>query len=124
MKLSKLLITSLITASLLTGFTGCAQKTSKIQAHYISTNFYTNYSCVTLNDIKQELASELSTLTIEQDKVATIDTVAVIGAVIFWPTLIVLAITDDQKDTIKIVKGKYEAVQRAQLYKKCKRSRF
>jgi hypothetical protein len=99
----------------------CTTNPNKIGANYVSPQKYANYDCQQLaleasnierkvNDLYGHLKKENS-----KDKWAT-----GVGVVLFWPALFFLAGNENVNEVeYAQLKGEYEAIQSAQVQKKC-----
>jgi len=111
----------LISAATMVLFSGCAQKASSVPASYVSSSLYENRSCKQLRGDVIELNSRIAVVSGQQDKAATQDAVAMgVGLVLFWPTLFLLAATNDQKAELSHLKGEYNAIKGAAYRKNCR----
>ncbi len=100
---------------------GCAQRSSQIDAVYVSPIKYEKYSCRQLNEELQRINARVAEISKEQDGTAAKDViVGTVGVVAFLPALFLLALGDDHKDEIARLKGEYEAIRSTALRKKCK----
>ncbi|MTI19085.1 hypothetical protein E1162_17720 [Rhodobacteraceae bacterium RKSG542] len=60
-------------------------------------------------------------MTKDQRQAATADAVLMgVGLLVFWPSLLLLAATEDHKEELGRLKGEYEALQAAAAIKRCK----
>ena len=111
----------MLVSLMLVGFSGCAQKAVDIKPAYISPIKYERYSCNQLGDEISRINQRVLTISGQQDRTANKDMiVGTVGAVVFWPALLLLATGDDQKEEIARLKGEYNAVRSVAIKKKCK----
>ncbi|GHB42073.1 hypothetical protein GCM10007094_34100 [Pseudovibrio japonicus] len=60
-------------------------------------------------------------MTGDQEDAATADALIMgVGLLVFWPSLFLLAATDDNKEELASLKGEYDALQAAATKKRCK----
>lgn len=98
---------------------GCAKNANQITASYVSPARFSNMSCDDLNVETNRLAAEVATMTKLQNDDATRDAVVTgVGAILFFPALLVLAV-DDHADELSRLKGEYEAVDGARVSNGC-----
>lgn len=98
----------------------CAPRTHEIQSSYVSPKEYSDYSC-------EQLATERAALLVKakeigdlQEENAEADSVFVAGfLIVSMPLIIGTAFTKDRAEEFAMLKGKYEAVDRAQHEKQC-----
>lgn len=94
----------------------CAKQADQIPAANLGPNPYLGASCNQLAETKLQLEQNLETLTAAQKNAATGDTV---GVILLGLPLSSMSGNDKETD-IAITKGKIQAVQSAQLKRKCK----
>ena len=98
---------------------GCADKSAKISASYVSPLIYSNYDC---EDLQQEYARLLlksKKINKQQDDIASNDATATgIGLIIFLPALLFID-NDDLREEVAELKGRAEALEQASIQKKC-----
>jgi len=100
--------------------TGCATNPNNISAKYVSPIGYQSWSCEQLTDEHNRLTAAVEAMVKEQKKNANTDAALMaVGLVIFWPALIGLAATSDDKNAVAQVKGEYEAVHEQMRMKGC-----
>ena len=117
--MKKKFLFSFIVVSVL--FSGCAQKADSIKATYVSPLTYSGKSCTQLRNEVIRINNRLMVISGQQDKTANKDmVVGVVGAVVFWPALFLLAAGEDQKAEIANLKGQYEAIEKVARQKGCR----
>ncbi|WP_037914851.1 hypothetical protein [Sulfitobacter sp. 20_GPM-1509m] len=94
----------------------CAKEADKIPAANIGPNPYLSSSCGQLAEAKLQLDQNLETLTAAQKSAASGDAV---GVILLGLPLSSMSGNDKETD-IAITKGKIQAVQAAQLKRRCK----
>lgn len=110
-------MTALLCAGLVVS--GCATKSSNIQASYISPLQYGSYDCEQIQVEMVRLSAKVREVAGAQDKQAKNDQVAMgVGLVLFWPALFFLA-SGDRKEELSRLKGEYEALESSAIQKKC-----
>ena len=98
----------------------CAASPKRIQASYVSPSQYKNYNCEELEQELQTLSAKVHEVTGQQKKAATNDAVITgVGVLLFWPSLFLLAATEDHKAELSRLKGEHEALMSAGKEKKC-----
>lgn len=107
------------TAALVLLVSGCASKSDKIDASYVSPLVYSDHNC---RQIKQELLRvnrKVLEVTKTQDKIASNDSVAMgVGLVVFWPALFFIE-GSDKSDELARLKGEYDAIEQTAIQKEC-----
>jgi len=99
---------------------GCSTRSKNIEANHRSPFLYQNYSCEMLIVEHDRIESDLMKLCKEQDDSATADAVMMtVGLVVFWPALIGLALTDNEKEKIATLKGEHDALEQSMTMKQC-----
>ncbi|WP_068314752.1 hypothetical protein [Polycladidibacter hongkongensis] len=107
-------------AALALSVSACATSPGNITATYIPAATYQNFSCKQLAQEQRVVAQKVAELTGKQKRAATTDAVAVtVGAVIFWPALLLLAATEDEKEQLANLKGQHDALRLAAAQKGC-----
>lgn len=100
--------------------TGCATNPSNISAKYVSPIAYQDWTCEQLVDEHKRLTSVVEKTVKDQKKNASTDAgLMAVGLIIFWPALIGLAATRNEKEAVAQVKGEYEAVHEQMRMKGC-----
>ena len=98
---------------------GCAYKSAKISANYVSPLIYSNYGC---EDLQQEYAwliRKSKKVNKQQDDIASNDATATgIGLFLFWPALFFID-NDELREEVVQLKGEAEALEQASIQKKC-----
>jgi len=98
---------------------GCASKSGKIEANYVSPLAYANYDCDMLTAEYARLVQQSSKINKQQDDVAGNDSVAMgVGLILFWPALFFID-NDDMREQVAQLKGEVNAVEQASIQKKC-----
>lgn len=98
---------------------GCAPKSEKIRAQYVSPLQYQDYSCKQIRMEMMRVSRRVNEVSGVQDKQATNDSAALgVGLILFWPALFFM-IGDDQKEEISRLKGEYDALEQAAIQKEC-----
>ena len=100
---------------------GCASKSTKISAAYVSPNEYASLSCVALEREMRDISQRVATITGQVDKEASADAWQMgLGLVLFWPALFFLEGGDGAlQSEYSLLKGKYEAVSKQYNRKGC-----
>ncbi|HEY9235117.1 MAG TPA: hypothetical protein VIP08_08790 [Phenylobacterium sp.] len=112
----KRIITALTCAAFVAG---CATKSDKISASYVSPLQYGAYDCDQVQAEMIRVSAKVREVAGAQDKQAKNDQVAMgVGLVLFWPALFFLA-SGDRKEELSRLKGEYEALESAAIQKKC-----
>lgn len=118
LKKTKIVFISTLTSSFIF-LGGCADKSSTIQANYVSPLAYDSYDCDELEQEYARLVRKSSTINKQQDDVASNDSVAMgVGLVIFWPALFFID-NDDMREQVAQLKGEVNAVESAAIQKGC-----
>jgi hypothetical protein len=100
--------------------TGCATDPKNIPAKYVSPVGYQSWSCEQLTDEYDRLTASSEATIKEQKKNANTDAgLMAVGLIIFWPALIGLAATNNNKDAVAQVKGEHETVHEQMRTKGC-----
>ena len=98
---------------------GCADKSAKIAASYVSPLKYRSYSCAQLTEEYARVLEEAGITNKAQDDVAANDAWAMgIGLVVFWPALFFID-NDDQREQVARLKGELKAIDQAAIRKDC-----
>lgn len=99
---------------------GCAPRTHEIQSAYVSPKEYSDYTCDELAQERSSIIAKAKEIGDLQEENADADAAFVVGFLfVSMPLLIGTAFTKDRADEFATLKGKYEAVDRAQYEKKC-----
>lgn len=98
---------------------GCAPRPGEVRATYVPPETYANLSCDQIRTERNRIRDKVNRLTDEQSQKATTDTVAVAGAVLFWPAAFVLAAGSNREAELAGDKGKYDALTQAGIQKGC-----
>ncbi|MDX5492604.1 MAG: hypothetical protein LPK86_03765 [Alphaproteobacteria bacterium] len=99
---------------------GCAQRTGQIQSAYVSPKEYSEYSCEELETERVSILKQAKEIGDLQEQNADADAAFVAGfLLVSMPLLIGTAFTKGRADEFALLKGKYEAVDRAQYEKNC-----
>ena len=98
---------------------GCADKSAKISANYVSPLIYSNYDCEDLQQEYARLIRKGKKVNKQQDDIASNDATATgIGLFLFWPALFFID-NDDLREEVAQLKGEAEALEQASIQKKC-----
>lgn len=109
-----------ISTAIVLSMSGCAQKSSGIQATYVSPVKYEKYSCSQLKEEVYRVNNRLAMISGEQDETADKDMIVMgVGLVLFAPALLLLAEGEDQKSEIGQLKGNYNSIRTTAQRKKC-----
>ncbi|MDD5406736.1 MAG: hypothetical protein PHE73_07375 [Sulfurovaceae bacterium] len=99
---------------------GCAVKSSKIKAEYISPVQYQSFECTKILDEMQRVSVRTDELSKIQDKAAHDDTVkTIMGVLIFSGIILTNQKKTGNEPEIAQLKGKYEALEEISLQKHC-----
>ena len=99
---------------------GCASQPEKIQATYVSSTTYSNYSCKSIVSERNAIVNRLNEMNAGQKKKATGDAVATgVALVLFWPAAFALGAGSDLEPQIAALKGHYDALTAAGHEKGC-----
>lgn len=86
--MKKILSNTLLTLVAVSMLGGCASKSTKISATYVSPNEYASLSCVALEREMRDISQRVATITGQVDKEASADAWQMgLGLVLFWPAL-------------------------------------
>jgi formylmethanofuran dehydrogenase subunit A len=106
--------------SLAVALAACAKPADQISAAYISPLQYENYNCTQISQEAQRLSSRAAQVAGSQDQAATRDAVAMgVGAIIFWPTLLMIGGDGPQAYELARLKGEMEAIEQVAIKKNC-----
>lgn len=98
---------------------GCATKSDKIGATYVSPLEYESYSCDQLKKELSRVSRRLTQISGQQDQLANGDAaVMAVGLILFWPALFAID-GDHHKSEIARLKGEYDAIERAGIENNC-----
>ena len=98
---------------------GCAPKSEKIHAQYVSPLQYQDYSCKQIRMEMMRVSRRVNEVSGVQDKQASNDSAALgVGLILFWPALFFM-IGEDQKEEVSRLKGEYEALEQVAIQKEC-----
>lgn len=115
--MKKCVVAAVIALPLLSG---CASKSSDIQAAYVSPVQYQHYSCDQLLAEGQRLSSRAAIVSGQQDDKRTSDAVMTgVAVVVFWPALFALEGDGQTAAELARLKGELEAVEKASIQKNC-----
>ena len=104
---------------LLTLATGCADKSEKIEATYVSPLKYNSYTCRQLEQEYARVAQQSSMINKKQDDIAENDETAMaVGMILFWPALFFIK-DDDKKEEVGRLKGDVNAIEQSSIQKNC-----
>lgn len=100
---------------------GCAQKSDKISAAYVSPVAYQTYSCRQLAEEAQRVSSRGAQIMGVQNKQAESDAVATgVALVLFWPAAFFIKGNKTNAAEVARLKGEMEAIEQASIKKNCK----
>jgi len=98
----------------------CTPRTHEIQSSYVSPQEYSDYSCEQLATERAVLLAKAKEIGDLQEENADADAAFVAGfLIVSMPLIIGTAFTKDRAEEFSQIKGKYEAVDRAQHEKLC-----
>jgi hypothetical protein len=103
-----------------TAISGCATKSEKVKASYVSPVYYQNFTCDQLRQEAERVSIRAQDLAGVQDKKAKNDAVATsVALVVFWPA--VFLVGGDNADTAELrrMKGEMDAIEQVSLEKRC-----
>ncbi|SDQ24691.1 hypothetical protein [Pseudovibrio sp. Tun.PSC04-5.I4] len=110
-----------ISGCLLVSAAGCASSPSSIKPSYVSANKYSSFTCSELNEELLAVGARVQEVSGDQKSAATADAVIMgVGLLVFWPSLFLLAATEDNKEELGRLKGEYDALKAAATEKRCK----
>ena len=116
----KRLVSALILTVFVSSQFGCATRSKNIEAKHQSPYLYQNHSCEMLIIEHDRVESDLMKICKKQDNAATADALMMtVGLVVFWPALIGLALTDNDKEKIATLKGEHDGLEQAMTMKQC-----
>ncbi len=100
---------------------GCAQKSDKINAAYVSPVAYQSFSCRQLSEEAQRVSSRASQMMGVQNKQAEQYAVATgVALVLFWPAAFFIKGNKGNAAEVSRLKGEMEAIEKALIKKGCK----
>lgn len=109
----------LLTASIT--LSGCATASKDISPQYVSSVQYQGYNCRQITMEMQSIQSKVTQLGGKLDTAADHDKMITgAGAVLFWPALFFLGGNKQQEAEYANLKGQYQALQQAFIYKNCR----
>jgi hypothetical protein len=94
---------------------GCATRPESISASYISHEKYTDNNCATLGSLMTDARAELTKFSDMQNTKANVD-----AATVFLALIPASKLTGDSAADVAKWKGEVEAIDTAQIKKKCK----
>ncbi len=98
---------------------GCADKSEKIAAIYISPLKYNSNTCQQLEQEYARVALQSAKVNKKQDDIAENDeTATAIGLILVWPALFFIE-DDDKKEEVGRLKGEINAVEQSAIQKNC-----
>ncbi len=98
---------------------GCADKSEKIEATYVSPLKYKSYTCQQLEQEYARVAQQSSMINKKQDDIAENDETAMaVGMILFWPALFFIK-DDDKKEEVGRLKGDINAIEQSSIQKNC-----
>ena len=102
------------------GLTGCATRAIDIPAAYVSPIQYQSFTCAQIQEEAARVSARAATASGAQDQKATNDAIATgVGAVLFWPALFLIKGDAASAQQIAELKGDMEAIEQANIQKKC-----
>lgn len=108
------------TLSGLVSLAGCAEKSDKITAAYISPLQYQSYSCGQIQAEAQRVSGRVAEIAGVQDKQANNDAVATgVALVLFWPAAFFIGGNKENAGQLSRLKGEIDALEQANIQKKC-----
>lgn len=103
---------------------GCATHSDSISASHVSDAQYANFTCDQIRAEMDRVRFKRDELVEKQNKSASTDNAMMgVGMILFWPALLALAATSDNKAEVARIKGEFEAVERASVAKNCATAR-
>lgn len=98
---------------------GCAQKSDKIQASYVSPLQYDDFNCKQIKGEINRVGRRMNEVAGVQDKTASNDAAAMgVGLVLFWPALFFID-SSDQRVELGRLKGEFDALEQVAIQKNC-----
>ncbi len=99
---------------------GCSTASKDIAAVSVSPLQYQSYDCEQLTSESQRVQTRVTQLGGRLDEAASNDkAITGVGMILFWPALFALGGTKQQEAEYARLKGEYDAIQQAAIYKKC-----
>lgn len=99
---------------------GCATHSDSIASSHVSDVQYANYTCDQVRSEMDRVLHKRDEIIQKQNSNANADAAMMgVGLIIFWPALIGLAATSDNKAEVARMKGEYEALERSSIAKNC-----
>jgi hypothetical protein len=99
---------------------GCSTASKDISASYVSPLQYQNFTCDQFAFESSRVQTRANQLAGRLDAAAENDkTITAVGAILFWPALFALGGTKEQETEYGRLKGEYDAIQQAAMYKGC-----
>lgn len=99
---------------------GCASKSEKIEAAYVSTVSYEQYSCEQLALEAQRVSQRAAIVSGAQDEQAKKDAVAVgVSLVLFWPAVFFVKGDSTKAAELSRLKGEMNAIEQVSTQKNC-----
>ena len=100
-------------------FSGCAKKSTEVQAAYVPKSKYIDRECKLLEKDMEDVSYRLVSATKSQDSAHNRDVaMVVVGTVLFWPAYFVM-LAGDEEEELAILKGEYQAIDEALVYNRC-----
>ena len=98
---------------------GCASKSEKINASYVSPLQYSDYSCKQIKGEIGRVGRKMNEVSGIQDDIASDDAVAMgVGLVLLWPALFFIE-GSDQRVELARLKGEFDALEQVAIQKGC-----
>ena len=98
---------------------GCADKSEKIEATYVSPLKYKSYTCQQLEQEYARVAQQSSMINKKQDDIAENDETAMaIVLILVWPSLFFIE-GYDKKEEVGRLKGNVNAIEQSSIQKNC-----
>lgn len=99
---------------------GCATRAENISAAYVSPIQYQSYTCQQLQEEAARVSARAMVASGAQDQKANNDAVATgVGVILFWPALFFIKGDAASAQEIAQLKGDMDAVEQANIQKKC-----
>ncbi|MEL7214251.1 MAG: hypothetical protein AAGK92_16425 [Pseudomonadota bacterium] len=109
-----------LSVALMSVLMGCAQKSDKIGATYVSTLEYEPYNCRQLAAEAGRISSRAAELAGVQDKQAQSDAIATGAAIVlFWPAAFFIGGNKTNAAELARLKGELEAIEKASIQRDC-----
>ena len=98
---------------------GCADKSEKIAAIYVSPLKYNSNTCQQLKQEYARVVLRSAKVNKKQDEIAKNDeTATAIGLILVWPALFFIE-GDDEKEEVGRLKGELDAIEQSAIQKDC-----